>query len=450
MSRAVGALWVAVLMAAGDRPASVRADQAAKAAASPKTHVVVFDFQCGDETYGKKLANAVRMRLRRHAGLVVVDRFTTADHSPPLPATADVKRLLRLMTDELAVRVALYGTVEKRAGRVRLDLRCLDLRAGTGPKQRRGWKKLLEDDTQRSEAVISKSAVEAFTGRPEWVPPQYGDEPEPKSFGKPLNRNGSFDAGHIGWQHPDNAATFIERGPAGRGKVLRVRTDLQRWPYIHYIRAIRMGRADPKRPPRIGKDTSYASLGGMEGVHFKSEWIKATAGQRYWLCADYLRPGGKVFVKGFRKTEHALDGMPESALAHLRLTPKQFAALPEARRRKLIADEARKHPKLFLRECYRWYLNCRGKAGTWNRLAAPFPPRGGLPKYVEWLQIQVYSYWPAATYHYDNVFLYKDPRQTAPLPEVKPRTPNFGKTSDVVERATAGGRQGSSPRPGGR
>jgi hypothetical protein len=104
-------------------------------------------------------------------------------------------------------------------------------------------------------------------------------------------------------------------------------------------------------------------------------------------------------------------------------SPEQFAALGEAQRKKLVTEAAKKDPKAFLRECCRWYLNCRGEDGKWNHLAAPFPPRGGLPADVQWLQIQVYTYWPAGTYRYDNVLLYKDPRQKAPLPEEKPRTP---------------------------
>jgi len=48
--------------------------------------------------------------------------------------------------------------------------------------------------------------------------------------------------------------------------------------------------------------------------------------------------------------------------------------------------------------------------------------------------VQIYSYWPPGEYLWDNVHVYADPRQKAPLPEVKPRTPNFGRTSDVVER----------------
>ncbi len=393
-----------------------------------KTYVCVLNFHCpANAEYGRKLANAIRMRLARHKDFEVIDPLTTAELAPAMPAGADTAKVIEIMTKKLAVEVAIYGTASKTDAGVRLELRGVDLRSGA---KRKTWKTDLSDNTQRPEAVISKAAVQAVTGAAEWVPPQYGDEtePTPAELGKPLNVNGSFDQpGHAGWQQPDNAASFIEPGQAGRGTILRIRTDLARAPYINYIRAIRMGTASPANPPKIATATGYSCLGGMEGVHFKSDWIKATPGQRYWLMADFEKPASKVFVKGFKTTDFALDGLPESVLAAMNMTPRQFAELPETRRNKLVAQAAKKHPKAFLRECYRWYLNCRGKAGQWNHLAAPFPPRGGLPADVQWLQIQVYSYWPAGTYRFDNVFMYKDPRQKPLLPEEKPRTPSASK-----------------------
>jgi len=415
---------------------AARGDANQPATAPAKIAVCVFDFDCpGNAEYGKKLANAIRMRLARHEPFDVMDQLTTAELAGALPAATSPDKVADMMTKRLAVAVGVYGTVAKDDRGVKLQLACVDLRDSAMQKT---WRKDFADATQRPEAVIGKAAVEAVTGADEWVPPQYGDEPEPAAaeLGQPINTNGSFDAAgpggqggagpqdpSRGWQRPDNVASFLEPGPAGRGRVLRVRTDLARLPYMNYIRDIRMGRASPDNPPAVATQTGYSCLGGFEGVHFKSDWIKATPGQRYWLLADFDRPGGKVFVKGFKKTDFALDGLPESALAALNLTPEKFAELPESQRKKLVAEAAQKDPKAFLRECYRWYLNCRGDEGKWNHLAAPFPPRGGLPADVEWLQIQVYTYWPAGTYRYDNVQLYKDPRQKAPLPEEKPRTP---------------------------
>ena len=94
------------------------------------------------------------------------------------------------------------------------------------------WSKIFADDTQRAEGLLARWIVEAFRGELEWVPPQVGDEQEPKTFGKPLNRNGDFESGHAPWDAPDNVATFLEQGPSGRGTVLRMRTDIARDPWI--------------------------------------------------------------------------------------------------------------------------------------------------------------------------------------------------------------------------
>ncbi len=284
------------------------------------------------------------------------------------------------------------------------------------------------DKTERAEGLIARWIVEALRGQAEWVPPQVGDEKEPAKFGKPLNRNGDFESGHAPWDAPDNAATFLVKGPPGRGTVLKMKTDIARDPWIAYRRKLRMGQADPTKPPTIRRDTSYGCVGGLEGVHFRGEWIKATPGQRYWLVADKKGGGGaKIFIKGFADWSARADGLSEGSLARLGMTPKQFADLPEAERKKLIAADIKANPQLHRRECYRWYLNCGASGAGWTHFALPFPPRGGLPARVQWLQIQIYAYWPPGEYYWDNVHLYKDPRQTAPLPEVKPRTPNFDK-----------------------
>ena len=404
---------VASGLSAADKPPATR----------PVTRcVVVFDFACKDGKVGRQLADSVRLRLRRHKGYEVVDRLTTQDATGPQGVNARDGEILKLLNEKFTARSAIYGTVHVQGGVVRAQIVFLDVTEPAKPVRR---VKVFSDDTQRARAVISRAVVEAVTGRADWKPPEYGDEPEPKKFARPLNLNGAFEDGAKGWDRPDNVSTFLEAGPKGRGKILRVRTDLARDPWLKYRRALRLGRADPGKPPRIPQDTGYSSVAGLEGVHYRSEFIKATPGMRYWLLTDHKGQGGaKVFVKGFRKTPHALDGLPESSLAEMAMTPRQFAALPAARRKAIIAADAKKHPKRYLRECYRWYLNCAAGKGAWKHFAAPFPPRGGLPKNVEWLQIQIYSYWPAGEYLWDNVHLYADPRQKAPLPVGRPTHAN--------------------------
>ncbi|MFP4107022.1 MAG: hypothetical protein ACLFVU_13165 [Phycisphaerae bacterium] len=388
-----------------------------------KAFVAVLDFHCSDSVQaGQALADTIRLKLRRKKAYWVLDRLSTQEATAALPKSTEPETLHKLMKTKLGVNVAVYGSLVEDKGTWKADLVIVDTSAGEKPAL---TPLKLTDDTERWRAVIGKAVVETITGEYQWAPPEYGHEAEPKKFGKPLNENGSFDAGAKGWDRPDNVSTFIENGPKGRGRILRIRTDLKREPWLKYRRDLLMGKADPKNPPKIAGDTSYASVAGLEGVHFASGFLKATPGRRYWLTADHKGLGGaKVFVKGFRKSQAGRDSLPESALAEMGLTPEEFADLPPAKRKELIEKDAERHPLRYMRECYRWYLNCKDAKGEWAHLAAPFPPRGGLPKFVDYLQIQIYSYWPPGEYLWDNVHVYPDPRQKTPLPEVKPRTKN--------------------------
>lgn len=387
-----------------------------------RAHVVIFDFSSEGE-FGKAIADSVRLRLARHEEFDVVDGITTSEASSPLAATAGPDKVRALM-ERLGVDYAVWGSVTKSGKEFKAELKCLDM---TDTKKPVELAKTFTDSSERARGELARQIVEVVTGSEEWVPPQYGDEPEPAAglLGKPVNANGGFEGGSAHWDAPDNVSTFIEDGPAGRGKVLRVRTDLERDAWLAYTRNIRLGLADPGRPPHIRTDKSYDSVAGLEGVHYRSEWIKASPGQRYWLTADHKGPGGaKVFVKGYRDMSAEADGLPEVSLVEMKLTPEGFAAMSGAEQKKLIASDARLHPERYRRECYRWYLNCGGGGKEWKHFAAPCPPRGGLPANVEWLQIQVYSYWPPGEYLWDNVNLYKDPAQKAPAKEEPARTPN--------------------------
>jgi TolB-like protein len=393
------------------------------------TWAVVYDFTSPDKgKSGARIADSVRLKLRRHDDFKVIDRLTTQEFSSPTPADANRATVADRTLNKLGANFAVYGTVARRGGMARVTAVLLDLRH----KQPAATVKVFSDDSERWRAVIVKQLTEAVTGRAEWQPPEYGDEPEPKAdqLGKPLNRNGSFDKGHLGWDRPDGVSTFIVDGPKGRGKVLRVRTDLKRDPWLTYRKRLRKGLADPNNPPTIGRDTSYGCVGGLEGVHYRSEWIEATPGRRYWMLADCKgRGGAKVFLKGFGAVPapNKVDGLPESSLAELGLAPRDFAELPSKKRRELIAADVKKKPMRHVREVYRWYLNCGDSKGEWMHFAAPVPPRGGLPGNVKWLQIQVYSYWPAGEYLWDDVFLYEDPRQKGKLPEEPARTEDHSK-----------------------
>lgn len=410
--------------------------QATSPASAPAgRHVAVFDMVCpAAPQQGAQLADAVRLKLAAHKEYDVIDRLTMAEHTPAggLPEGFPPEKLQALLREKLAANVALYGRLDKAGGRWRATIHCLDL---SGP-QAQTWTQDFSDQTERARGIIAAAVVETLRKSPEWKPPEYGDEKEPAKFSPPLNLNGDFESTG-GWQQADNVASFIVKTPASvpaggalaRGNYLKLFTDLDRDAWLKYQQDLRLGKADPKNPPAIGtvKD-KYATVAGLEGVHFRSDWIAAAPGQRYWLTADFA--GGtdnfffpKIFVKGFDDFAAQADALSEVSLAELKLSPADFAALPLARRKELIAQDATSHPDRYRRETYRWYLSCRNFEGGWKHYAAPFPPRGGLPGNVKFLRIEVYAYWPPGTYLFDNVWLYADPGQKTPLGEEPPRTP---------------------------
>lgn len=414
-------------------PPALVQGQKGPAAGDKKTCVVVFDFACAQGDYGKQISDSIRLRLRRHKEYFVVDRLTTQETAGPTGVDVDRKKIIKIMNEQLAVTVALYGTVTKTGETFFAEVSGVDL---SKPGEPVFWTENFSDNTQRARSQIARKTVEALRNQADWTPPEYGDEEEPdsKQWSKPLNVNGGFEDGHKGWAPPDLVSTFLVKAKdaegLGRGTILTVRTDLERDAWLAYRRKLRLGQTDPSKAPKIARDTGYNSVAGLEGVHYRSSWIKATPGQRYWLVADMKgKTSGmffaKVFVKGFLNWGTRAEGLPESSLSQLGLTPRQFADLPREKQQQLIAADTQRHPHRYRRECYRWYLSCRNKESTWKHFAAPFPPRGGLPKHVQWLQIQIYSYWPPGEYLWDDVHLYKDPRQAAPLAEEKARTPRY-------------------------
>ena len=450
MSRSALVLMVGLIGVTGSLRPEVRGEAGDRE--SKKGYVICFDFASTEHGYGEAMADTVRLKLRRHTEFFVLDRITSQEGADAMGVDADRTSIAKAMT-QLGLNVGIYGTVTKKGKTVTVDTRCLDL---TKPDKPVTWSLTLSDDSLRWRAVIGMQIVEKITGVPEWVPPQYGDETEPEGLDKLKadNRNGDFENGHVGWNPPDNVSTFLEKGPPGRGTILRIKTNLKRDPWLEYTRNIRLGLADPTKPPTIAEDSSFGSVAGLEGVHFRSEWIKPVTGQRYWVTADCTKAGGtpKVFVKGFLNRAKLIgaDGLPERSLVERKLTAQAFALLPEEKRKAIVDDDVKTHPDRYRQECYRWYLNLReGKKGEWHHFSAPFPPRGGLPANVEWLRIDVYSYWPPGEYLWDNVRMIKDPRQKAPIVEEAARTKNLDKKQQLHDKERKEEESGRKKRPAG-
>ena len=403
---------------------AVADDQADEQAQAVRAIVLYFP---GPEGLDLRLADSLRLKLRRQEGWDVVDRITTQELIGVMTDSALPRSVAPGLMEWSGSQIAIYGDIAVDGDATTVTLSVINSLDGDGsliPDTH-----TYTDNTERWRAVIVRQIVEDLTGQTLWSPPEQGIVAEPDTFGDPLNSAGDFDHAEQGWTPADDVAIFYEAGEEDRGAVLRIRTDLERQPYLDYLQRLRLGQLDAGDPPQIARDTSYGSLAGIEGVHVRSHWIPATPGQQYWLVADVKCQANqtffpRIFVKGFLDAPELADGLHETSLREMQMTPADFAELPEARRRELIAQDAGDHPERYRRQCYETYLACRNDSGEWRHFAMPIPPRGGLPDNVQWLRIDIFCYWPPGEYLIDNVFLYADPGQTAPLPEEPPRTPN--------------------------
>ena len=418
---------------------AVETPKASTQPAAPKRFVAVFDFVCAaDPALGRQMAYSIRERLRGRPGeYEVIDKLTLAEFTPKggMPPRTPDGKIIDLLNNTIGANMAVWGRLDVTGREYALTVRLVDL---PSEAKRSLWQKRFTDNSERARGLIARQVVEAVRGRKEWTPPAYGDEAEPTDFASPLNANGSFDAAGFhppGWEHVDGVSTMLVDHSA-RGRVLRIFTDLDRDTWLAWQHKLRLGQGDPRHPPAIGPAANkYAAVGALEGARLISGWIDAEPGRRYWLTAemkgkttDFFFP--KIFIRGYADFAAAADALSEVSLHERKLTPMAFAALPKARQKALIAADAKAHPDRYRRMVYEWYLACRNEAGTdWKHYAAPFPPRGGLPGNVKYFRIHVYAYWPLGEYLFDNVHLYRDPRQQAPLPEEKPRTVNFKPTA---------------------
>lgn len=361
--------------------------------------VVVFDF-VGDTRSGDAIADSLRLRLARHEEFFVLDQIATTN-AVGGKGLHDIDESVADIARRLGCNLAIVGRVKSEGPNLIASVECLDISADG---RSRSWSKEFRHSGPRASGLIAREIVETLRSKPEWTPPQIGDERMGDNLSDPVNVNGDFDAGHAGWDRPDNVSTMIEPSD-GAGMCVRMRTDLHRDDWLKYQRDLLFGRASPDDPPDIPTITGGESVAAAEGVHYKSQYIKATPGARYWLSAKFKGDkGGKIFVKGFANFAHLARELPEVSMVEMDLTPESFAAMDPSHRAELIKQDARKHPMRYLREVYRWHLNCP-KTNKWVALAEVFPPRKTLSGDVHWLQIQLYAYWPAGSYYFDDVHL---------------------------------------------
>ena len=204
--------------------------------------------------------------------------------------------------------------------------------------------------------------------------------------------NGTFEKGKEGkpdaWQAPDGLCSFWVSAPQGKGKCVKIDTDVLREEFLARQKQMEQKPVPPAKPKSPTKEPKYDTVAGVEGVSYASDFIEIAAGQSYRLDVDCRVDGGaktpKVFVKGYF------------------LDPRRPAEY--GRRVK-----------------YEKYLNCAANE-KWQTFSMTCSPTARTPD-VKWVRVIIFAYWPPGTYYFDNVKLVPVAAPPPSPPEKPPANP---------------------------
>jgi len=230
---------------------------------------------------------------------------------------------------------------------------------------------------------------------------------------KPLSgnllKNPSFEKGRYWprhWDPVDRLGTLWVKGGSHGKRCVRLDTNLQDEQWVRCNTEVIVGmrelaettpggaqslKENPLPEPPEREPTSapyYSTVGGLHGIHYRSDYIRLKPGAIYRLSVDSrcdgMAPGKsgsvgrKVFVKGF-------------------IDRKMTSQSGEVVSLKRNAGRAR--------------MDLKDSGEQWARSAFEFHPARwksawkGKPVRVEWLQVQLYAYWPPGNSYFDNLRL---------------------------------------------
>lgn len=191
--------------------------------------------------------------------------------------------------------------------------------------------------------------------------------------------NGDFErgSGHgpSGWQHPDGLTSFWVKAPRGSGRAIKINTDVLASQFRarreEMAKALEEGSKPPPAPERKPtRPPKYDTVAGNDGVHFVSDRITVEPSKFYKLQVD-VRVDGKASPKVWIK-------------AYARISSRGGV------RERVVWEKS---------------LNCNGANRDWATYTMVFPRKTRVPERVEFVRVQLYPYWPPATYWFDNVRL---------------------------------------------
>lgn len=214
-------------------------------------------------------------------------------------------------------------------------------------------------------------------------------------------RNGSFEQGTwwpANWDPMDKLGTMWVSGGTDGRKCLRVDTNLMEPQWLEWNEKVLAlgkqaaveGKGDPQSlktdpipaPParQPTKPPYYDTVGGNHGIHYRSDFFRIEPGAIYRFTIDARTECGgvpMVFVKGF------VD------------RPTQTDKGMEVLKRNAFRADLRLHK--CSKEWQRYVRIVRPAKSTSTEADKALG--------IEWLQVQIYAYWPAGVYEFDNAKL---------------------------------------------
>lgn len=225
---------------------------------------------------------------------------------------------------------------------------------------------------------------------------------------KNLVKNGNFEQrGKTlnGWTTPDNLTIFWERGGPSPGKCLHLDTDVYRKEWEAWKQ-----KKDKSKPPKKTRTSGkkYDTVGGTCGVAVYTCPIAVEKESWYLVEYDIRGPGGEPFLylKGYRKCDEELAKRSGKLLF--------FTPCPGGPAFSLVTrgtlGEGRKAPQPgdYL-QTYRKRFISRFPAGNTGKNWYHFAGVAHLKKryHVDSVLLELYAYWPAGDYYFDNVSMRK-------------------------------------------
>ena len=234
---------------------------------------------------------------------------------------------------------------------------------------------------------------------PKTTPPRRSVKPVPKPsptstpivVGKNLVKNGDFEKKRSDHSSPENwdlccgLTTFHEKYRK-RGYVIRIDTTVPKeQARARWLVMKKLGVKAPPAPKKEKYTNRYATIGGVDGVHYYSDYIPVKKGARYKLRIDHKGKNNdmfftKIFVKGYGK-----------------FVKKRNIRQPDG---SIKEETVTEHRQLF-----KWYLACRNFTDGWLTAEDWIPCK--MPQSIAEVRICIYAYWPIQDYFFDNVEFYE-------------------------------------------